>query len=379
MNYLGLILKNPFRNKTRSALAIVGIAIGIATIVALGLVTSGLQASTETTLKAGSGEITVTKTGSNSFQSTGGSIDESKANDLLKISGVKQTAGILKANANISGSSMGPGGGFTVNGIEKSKLSLVGVSSVNGSVFNENANEIVLGKTAADSLNKSVGDSIDIFGEEFKITGIFETGNFMSDAGAYVPLSKLQNLTSTDNKISAISVKVTENANVTEVSTRIADKYPNELTTSTAADQASRVNDALGYIDTATWAISLLAILIGGVGVINTMIMSVYERTREIGVLKAVGWRSRRILGMILGESIVLTLVAGTVGTIVGIVGVNILLAYSASFGTMINPVYSLDLFLRAYGVALLVGVIGGIYPAYRASKLAPTEALRYE
>ena len=193
------------------------------------------------------------------------------------------------------------------------------------------------------------------------------------------PLSKLQNLTSTDNKITAISVKVTDNANVTEVSTRIADKYPNELTTSTAADQASRVNDALGYIDTATWAISLLAILIGGVGVINTMIMSVYERTREIGVLKAVGWRSRRILGMILGESIVLTLVAGTVGTIVGIVGVNILLAYSASFGTMINPVYSLDLFLRAYGVALLVGVIGGIYPAYRASKLAPTEALRYE
>jgi putative ABC transport system permease protein len=115
------------------------------------------------------------------------------------------------------------------------------------------------------------------------------------------------------------------------------------------------------------------------VGVINTMIMSVYERTREIGVLKAVGWRSRRILGMILGESIVLTLVAGTVGTVAGIVGVTILLAYSASFGTMIHPVYSLDLFLRAYGVALLVGVIGGIYPAYRASKLAPTEALRYE
>lgn len=379
MNYLGLILKNPFRNKTRSALAIVGIAIGIATIVALGLVTSGLQASTQSTLKAGSAEITVTKTGSNSFMSTGGDINESKANDILKIDGVKQTSGILRANANVSGSSMGPGGGFTVNGIDKSKLSLVGVSSVNGSLFNENSNEIILGKTAADSLNKSVGDSIDLFGEKFKVTGIFETGNFISDAGAYVSLAKLQNITSNDNKISSIVVKVTDNANVTQVSNRIADKYPNEFTTSTAADQANRVNDALGYVDTATWAISLLAILIGGVGVINTMIMSVYERTREIGVLKAVGWRSRRILGMILGESIVLTLVAGTVGTVVGIVGVTVLLTYSASFGTMIQPVYSLDLFLRAYGVALLVGVIGGIYPAYRASKLAPTEALRYE
>jgi putative ABC transport system permease protein len=379
MNYLELILKNPFRNKTRSALAIVGIAIGIATIVALGLVTSGLQASTETTLKAGSAEITVTKTGSNSFQSSGGVIDDTVAEDLLSIGGVNETTGILRSTANTSGTTMGPGGGFSVNGIDKNKLSLVGIDSVNGSMFNTDANEMILGKIAAESLNKTVGDNIDIFGEEFKITGIYETGNFIQDAGAFVSINKLQNLTGNDNKVSSIAVKVNENANVTEVSNSIADEYPNELSTTTAADQANRVNDALGYVDTATWAISLLAILIGGVGVINTMIMSVYDRTREIGVLKAVGWRSRRILGMILGESIVLTLMAGVVGTVVGVVGVNVVLAYSSSFGTMIQPVYSIELFLRAFGIAFLVGIIGGIYPAYRASQLAPTEALRYE
>lgn len=379
MNYLELILKNPFRNKTRSALAIVGIAIGIATIVALGLVTSGLQASTETTLKAGSAEITVTKTGSNSFQSSGGVIDDTVAEDLLSIGGVNETTGILRSTANTSGTTMGPGGGFSVNGIDKNKLSLVGIDSVNGSMFNTDANEMILGKIAAESLNKTVGDNIDIFGEEFKITGIYETGNFIQDAGAFVSINKLQNLTGNENKVSSIAVKVNENANVTEVSNSIADEYPNELSTTTAADQANRVNDALGYVDTATWAISLLAILIGGVGVINTMIMSVYDRTREIGVLKAVGWRSRRILGMILGESIVLTLMAGVVGTVVGVVGVNVVLAYSSSFGTMIQPVYSIELFLRAFGIAFLVGIIGGIYPAYRASQLAPTEALRYE
>ncbi|MDP1552573.1 MAG: ABC transporter permease [Methanobacteriaceae archaeon] len=379
MNYLELILKNPFRNKTRSALAIVGIAIGIATIVALGLVTSGLQASTETTLKAGSAEITVTKTGSNSFQSSGGVIDDTVAEDLLSIIGVNETTGILRSTANTSGANMGPGGGFSVNGIDKNKLSLVGIDSVNGSVFNADASEMILGKIAAESLNKTVGDNIDIFGEEFKITGIYETGNFIQDGGAFVSINKLQDLTGNDNKVSSIAVKVNENANVTEVSNRVADEYPNELSTTTAADQANRVNDALGYVDTATWAISLLAILIGGVGVINTMIMSVYDRTREIGVLKAVGWRSRRILGMILGESIVLTLMAGVVGTVVGVVGVNVVLAYSSSFGTIIQPVYSIELFLRAFGIAFLVGIIGGIYPAYRASQLAPTEALRYE
>ena len=94
MNYLGLIVKNPFRNKTRSSLAIIGIAIGIATIVALGLITGGLKASTENTLKSGGAEITVIQSGTSGFQS--GSIDASRVADIKNISGVKDTAGVLK-------------------------------------------------------------------------------------------------------------------------------------------------------------------------------------------------------------------------------------------------------------------------------------------
>ena len=380
MNYLGLIIKNPFRNKTRTSLAIVGIAIGIATIVALGLITNGLQASTQTTLKAGAAEITVMQTGSNGFESSG-SINESRVADIQNISGVKDVAGVLSATANVAGSSnTGPSGGLSVNGMDSNKLNLVGIDSVNGTIYsNGSTNEIILGKSAAEDINKTVGDTITLFGKDFKITGIFETGSFMTDRGAYMPLNTLQNLTSNDGKVSDIAVKVTDNANVTTVSQSIQNAYPNELSTLTATDLAGRMNNALSTINTATWAISLLAIVIGGVGVINTMIMSVYERTREIGVLKAVGWRGRRILGMILGESIVLTIMAAIVGTIIGVVGVEVLLSYSATFGTMIKPVFSLDLFLRAFGIAFLVGIIGGIYPAYRASRLAPTEALRYE
>jgi len=380
MNYIGLIVKNPFRNKTRTSLAIVGIAIGIATIVALGLITGGLKASTENTLKSGGAEITVIQAGTDGFMS--GSIDESRVADIRNISGVKDTAGILRVSVQLqdgSSSSFGPSG-FIVNGINKNKLNLVGIDSINGSVFSDgDANEIIIGKTAANNINKTIGDTITIFNKDFKITGIYESGNFITDAGAYISLNKLQNLTNNENKVGTIAVKINDNANTTTVSKSIENAYPDELSTTSAADQLGRINQGLSFIDTATWAISLLAIIIGGVGVINTMIMSVYERTREIGVLKAVGWRSRRILGMILGESIVLTLMAALVGIVVGIVGVELLLSLTPSTEGILEPAYSLELFLRAIGIALLVGVIGGIYPAYRASRLAPTEALRYE
>lgn len=388
MNYIGLIIKNPFRNKTRTSLAVVGIAVGIMVIVALGLLTSALQSSTQSTLKAGSAEITVTEAGSsNQFGSSTGSINVSRVTDIKSINGVKDTAGILTATVNLNGSTSSDQafgqGGLTITGIESNKLNLEGITSVNGTFFNDDANEVIIGKSFAENQNKTVGDTMTLYNQTFKITGIYETGNIMADMGAFISLNKLQNLTaqnqtSDNDKISNILVKVTDNANVTTVSQAIKDAYPNELSTSTAAEQAERMNSALSVIDSASWAISLLAIFIGGVGVINTMVMSVFERTREIGVLKAVGWKSRRILGMILGESIVLTLIAGVVGTVVGIIAVEVGIMVLGA-GSILHPVYSIDIFIRAFGIALLVGIIGGLYPAYRASKLAPTEALRYE
>lgn len=388
MNYVGLIIKNPFRNKTRTALAIVGIAVGIMVIVALGLVTSGLQSSTQSTLTAGSAEITVSQAGSSNQPGfSSGSVNTSRVTDIKTISGVKDATGILSTTVNLNGSTSSDqafgSGGLIITGIESNKLNFEGITSVNGTIFNDNANEIIIGKSFAENQNKSVGDSITLFNQTFKITGVYETGNMMTDMGAFMSLTKLQNVsaqnqTSDNTKISNILVKVTDNANVTTVSQAIKDAYPNELSTITAAEQAERMTSVLGVINDASWAISLLAIFIGGVGVINTMIMSVFERTREIGVLKAVGWKSKRILGMILGESIVLTLIAGVLGTIVGIIAVEVgIMALGA--GTILKPVYSIDIFLRAFGIAILVGVLGGIYPAYRASKLAPTEALRYE
>jgi putative ABC transport system permease protein len=371
MSFLSFIVKNPFRSRTRSILAIIGIAIGIATIVALGIVTDGLKASTENTLKAGGADFTVTKANSGGFFSS--TVNQSYVDTVQNSTGVKDAVGVLINTYSLNGNP------FILMGISRDKLELANINLQEGTPFGSNGeNELILGKRASQSLDKHVGDTVTLFGDDFKVTGIYETGNMWEDGGAFLDLNKLQNLSDNQAKVTMIFVKIRNDAQLEDVTSNIEKNYSNELTTIKSVDDFNRVNKGLSSIDTASWAISLLAILIGGIGVINTMVMSVYERTREIGVLKAVGWKDRRILTMIMGESLVLTLLAAVIGIILGVVAVNLILLLP-SMGGFIKPVYTPLTFIKGFGVAILVGVLGGLYPAYRASKLSPTEALRYE
>ncbi|MCE5215003.1 MAG: ABC transporter permease [Methanobacterium sp.] len=375
MSFLSLIVKNPFRNRTRAVLAILGISIGIATIVALGMITDGLTASTQTTLSNGTAEITVTATGSNAFSATGGTLAENYVTNILNISGVNSTAGILRGITPAAGTV----NGLEVNGINSSQINLEGIAITNGTNFADGSNQVIIGKTIAPVINKTVGSTITLFGKEFTVVGIYQSGNIVTDSLAFVSLTTLQNLTNAQGKITIVAVKIDTGANATNVANNITNAYPNQLTTTTATQEASLMDKSMSGINTASAAISVLAIVIGGIGIINVMIMSVFERTREIGVLKAVGWKSSDILIMILGESIILTLVAGVVGILLGYIGSEGLLAFFSTTGSVIKPVFTTNIVVRALVIALVVGILGGIYPAYRASRLPPTEALRYE
>ena len=370
------MLKNPFRNKTRSFLAIIGIAIGIATIVALGMITASLEDSTETTLKEGAAEITAMKIGS-SMGSSSSNLNESMVNNLSEVSGVNRTAGMLEGtvtaksdegNASIRG--------YSLYGANPDDLDIVGINNINGSVYKDGEHELIVGKSLAEEENYTIGDSVKVYGEDYKITGIYETGSLMYDFAMYTNLKDLQELTDNQEKVSTISIKINKNASLDEVNNRIKDEYNDTLTTITSEELSQTIEETLGTISSATTAIELLAIVIGGLGVINTMMMTVFERTREIGVLKSVGWTKKKILSMILGESIVLTLISGIIGSILGILVVILLLKNG---GDNMALVFDIQIFIKAFIVALSVGIIGGLYPAIKASRLSPTEALRYE
>jgi putative ABC transport system permease protein len=171
-------------------------------------------------------------------------------------------------------------------------------------------------------------------------------------------------------------VKLKDPSQAEKVVAKINAEIP-DAHASLSGEFASEMPD-MENISAVLGSISFLAILVGGVGVLNTMLMAVMERTREIGVLRAMGWNRWRILRMIMTESLTLGLIGGALG---------IGMAFLLYFGFNSVPIYSglltarweIDTFIRAISIAVFLGLLGGLYPAFRATRLHPVEALRYE
>jgi ABC-type antimicrobial peptide transport system permease subunit len=160
------------------------------------------------------------------------------------------------------------------------------------------------------------------------------------------------------------------------VKRQVEAKFP-EVSVSKSSEYADKTNDMQSF-RSMTAALSFLSILIGGIGIMNAMLMSVFERTREIGTLRALGWRRRRVVGMIIRESLALSFFSGFVGIAFGM-GLGRLIELEPTMGPFLKSSYSLTLLAQAMIVALVLGAIGALYPAVRAANLSPIEALRYE
>ncbi|MDO5848435.1 MAG: ABC transporter permease [Methanobrevibacter sp.] len=377
MSFLSLILKNPFRNRTRAFLAIVGIGIGIATIVALGGITDGLIASAEDTLHSGGTDITITGSSSTSVSDQSSMFGTTKLNESW-VDKIKKEKGVTEAVGVYSSTIPHDNKIMSLVGINPSDVKFAELNIIKGHIFaDSDAKEIIAGKVTAETNNVTVGDEITIGDETFKVVGIFESGNSNQDMSYFMTLDNMQDLMDDEGNISSIFVKVDPKMEPEEVGDALEDKYDDNITVISSLSDLGMAKDLIDMLHGVSFGISLLAIVIGGVGIINTMLMSVLERTREIGVLKAVGWSNKKILMMIIAESIVLTVAAAIVGTIVGIIGVEIFMSLNILGG--MSAIFTPQTIVEAFSIAIIVGIIGGVYPAIKAVRLPPTEALRYE
>jgi putative ABC transport system permease protein len=222
-----------------------------------------------------------------------------------------------------------------------------------------------------------VGQTLRIQGRSFRISGIYHSGDSFEDRGAVVPLRVAERLAHRPGEITTVAVTVTPGRSTTSVAGALEHRFPGTVAV-TEPSQAIKVDTSSRLIVDTGWIISLLALIVGGIGVTNTMAMSVVERVREIGILRAVGWRGWRIAALIVGEALGISVLALAAGLGLGVLAAHVFSDHTSTSG-LVRPDFTGGVFAWGLAFALGVAVIGAAYPTWRAVRLSPIEALRRE
>ncbi len=231
---------------------------------------------------------------------------------------------------------------------------------VEGELLNGNR-QIMLGRTMADSMNKGVGDTVEFGGIRYRIVGIFESNVGWEQMGGVISLRDSQIAAGKPRKLMMLAVKLRDPAQASALVEQINHDFP-EVYAALGGDFADQLPDMQNSKSMTNSPYPSLPLLLGGVGVLNTMLMVVMERTREIGVLRAMGWRRRRVLGLILQESGYLGIGGGIMGIIVAF-GMGGLMSTIPGLLGSFGMVWTWDSFTRTIVIALVLGLLGGFYP----------------
>lgn len=369
LTFPGFVARNLLRQPLRASLTVLGVSLGVVAIVALGSLVQGLSDAIDSGLHLGGAELTVFQAG--------------VAADLLSSLDEAETRAKLLADADVLRVAAGMSHIMPVG--EQRFTIVLGVETdgftyspdyVDGPAI-RSADEASLGVIAARTFGKSKGDTIEVGGETFRVVSTFSTGVPVYDAAITLRLDTLQRMTGRPGRVTAFFLNLRPGADAKAVAQRLEGAHP-EMVAIANASEYRKVDIGLETSRRAVWAVTLAAVIIGSVIVLNTMWMSVLERTREIGVLRAVGWSRRRVLAAVMLESTAVGAAALLVGALLG-VGLAKLIVLAPVIANIVRPSFSPVHFLIAAAAAMLLSVVGGALPAWRAGRISPAEALRYE
>jgi ABC-type antimicrobial peptide transport system permease subunit len=369
-----MIFKNLLRRKARTGLTILGIGVGVAAIITLGAMANGLDAGYESMFTS-SGDLVLTRADSYDFMMS--AVDEAISSDLAVMPEVRGVSPVLVGLVQTEGASYFHVYGYPEDSFVLERFNVIrGVPLDSPEARHTHGTPLLLGSAVSEALNRDVGDSIWLGESAFRIVGVYETGDALEDGGAVISLRDAQEMLGKTHLASLFYIQLESPDLQDRFVARVERRWPDLLITTTEdyADSQQR-GDILRQM---SLGIAGMAILIGGVGMMNAQLMAIFERTREIGVLRSVGWSALQVLGMILGESLIVSLAGGVLGIAMGYLMLAALAGPLAVYGTSTASVGA-TLLVQAVGTVLSLGLIGGLIPAWRASRLQPVEALRYE
>jgi putative ABC transport system permease protein len=363
-----MVAQSILRRPIRTLLTIGAISLTIGAIVALQAIIGGAKNELSNIAGGGGGEIMLRQ--ANASDTSQSVIDVRVGERIEALPQVESVDGLTFAATALPETTFFILFGYDPNGraIQQFKIIAGGPLQTN--------RQIIIGDAAARALNKGPGDSLDLAGSRFKIVGVYESSMGFANIGGVVTLRDGQSFLGRPRQATMMSVSLVDPSQAAEVVALINERFP-EVHASLNGDFVESLPD-FEATNAMMSAISVMAILVGGVGIMNTMLMAVMERTREIGALRALGWRRRGVLSLILREALLLGLIGGAVGVALAF-GLTLLIALSPFAGEAVAPVWNVGIFVQALTVSLLLGAIGGVYPAFRATRMQPVEALRYE
>ena len=362
----GMAIKNLWQRKARTFLTLVVIAITIGATLTINTMLGSVDNIFGTFFSGA--EIAIREADvANLILSL---VDEKNVDRIAAMPEVKNVSGIL-----FSAMMSEETGVFILQGYAPREEAILSFKIVEGERI-RSSRQIMIGRQIAEAQNLGVGDTINLVERRYRIVGIYEHSLALFEMGGVISLRDAQKFTGHPGKVTFFSVSLHDPSQAEEVLEKINAKFP-EIHASLSGDFFSE-SPNFQSADILSGGISILAVLVGGIGMMNTMLMSTLERSREIGVLRALGWRRRAILGLIMSESLVL----GFLGALAGIalsVGWVTLIQTILIHDDSLKLIWTMENVIRALVVALGLVLIGGFYPALRATRLQPVEALRYE
>lgn len=383
MYFLTFVLKNLTQRPIRTALTVLGLAVAVGSMIALLGISHNVERGVAESFERRGVDLVAIQAGVT--LQTSSDLDEKLVDRVKSLSDVDGVDSAMIESMDMQrGQSIVPVMifGWPVDNFGFDDLKL----QAGRRLAAGDRRKAMLGVTLAESLNKSVGDTITLHDEPFETIGIFQSFSVFENGSVVILLDESQRLSYRPRRITGFSVRVKKtsddpNADIEAIRQRIL-----ALTDENGKPVRLSVQATRDYVQTAShirltkamvWMVSVIAIVIGVISMLNTMAMSVLERTQEIGILRAVGWTRGRVVKMVLSEAVMIGLAAAAVGT-VGAIAATHVLAASPKVSGFIEAGIAPVVVAQGIVLTMLIGLVGGAFPALRAARLLPTEAIRH-
>jgi len=365
-----LILLNLLRHRVRMLIGSAGIAFGVAAMLAVLSIVLGAIGMFERILSTDSQYLVFEKNVSDLFFS---SVDEASIEGIRKMDTVESAHPILFGIVSTEGNPV-----ITCFGVTRQDPRIEQAQWIAGSParFGDDTDRVFLGARAAEFLKAGVGEEVEIGRERYEVGGILATENGFEDGGIFMPLAMAQRYFHREGYSSIVAIKLRNEQDGERFKEEVGSHFPGLMALEN--EEFSQSYTQFRILTATAWGVGVCAFLLGGMGVANTMLMSVFGRIREIAVLRVTGFSKTQVAGMIVGESLLLAIFGSMAGFLLGF-GALAVLERLPGLNGYVRPEASLLILFGIVLVALATSIAGAAYPAWHATRIQPAEALRYE